>query len=132
MIDQEVARDRGYPRHERAALDIIGLQRAVHLDENLLGEVLGIVCRSGEAVTDVVDPPVVTLHDLLPGGGVAGDAATDQHSNHLGVFQDRTPRNSWVSTRLPGGTPPPKPHTTTLVRYCGPKSSRSFFRNKAF
>ena len=70
---------------------VIARKGAVHLDEDLLGEVLGIVGGAGEAVTDVVDAPIVSLHDFLPGGGVAGNTSPNQHRNDLDVFHLHSP-----------------------------------------
>src|ERR1700685_1721387 len=86
VIDEQVAGDGGDPGDERAFGVVVGCERAVHLDEDLLGEVFGVVGRSGEAVADVVDTAVVGVDDFLPGSGVAGTAAADQHPDYLGVF----------------------------------------------
>src|SRR5581483_9875988 len=42
---------------------------------------------------DVVNTPMIPLDDLLPFGCVARNAATDQQSGHLGVFQTLLPGN---------------------------------------
>ena len=78
MIDQQVAGNGGDPGHEGALTGVIGVESAVHLDEDFLGEVLGVVGVAGEAVADVVDAAVVALDDFLPGSGVSANAATDQ------------------------------------------------------
>src|SRR6185369_3254488 len=77
-----------------------------HLDEDFLGEVLGVVARSGEAIADVVNAPVVALNDLLPGHDVAGYAATDQHGNDLGVFQPALPGTPGLPEALPRAVTP--------------------------
>src|SRR5260221_9032499 len=43
MIDQQIARDRSDPGHERALTGVIGIQRPVHFDKDLLGEVLRVL-----------------------------------------------------------------------------------------
>ena len=50
-----------------------------------------VVGRSGEAVADVIDTPVVGLDDFFPGGGVARNTAADQHRNYLDIFQTELP-----------------------------------------
>ena len=100
VVDQQVSRDGGYPGHEGPAFDVIGLQGAVHLDEDLLGEVLGVVARARKAIADVVDAPVVALHDLLPGSRVARNTAADQHGGDLRVFQLALPGTPGFLTRL--------------------------------
>src|SRR5215471_3601374 len=122
MIDQKIARNGGYPGHKRASLDIIRIQRFIHLDENFLGQVLGVVPGTGKAITDVINAPVVALDDFLPGGCIARNTATDQSSNELGIFQPALPRTPGT----PGdGTAvrAPEPNTTTEIRYCVAKSS---------
>src|SRR5713101_7444180 len=91
VVHQQVAGDGGDPGHEGAALDVVGTQRTEHLDEDFLGKILGVVARTGEAIADVVDAPVVALHDFLPGHYVAGYAATDQHSNDLASSNPHSP-----------------------------------------
>jgi hypothetical protein len=58
-----------------------------------LGEILGIVGRTSEAVTNVVDASIVGLHDFLPGGSVPGNTASDQHCDDLDVFHLHSPEN---------------------------------------
>ena len=91
MVHQKIAGNGGDPGHERAPLHIVGIQRAVHLDEDLLREVLGVIGRPREAIAGVIDSPVVALHNLLPGARIACDAATDQQGNGLCVFQPALP-----------------------------------------
>src|SRR6201993_1674809 len=93
MVDEQVARNGGHPGDECALGVVVARKSAVHPDEDLLGEVLGVVGRSREAVADVVDSPVIGLHDFLPGGGVTGDTAPDQHRNDLDVFHWCSPEN---------------------------------------
>src|SRR5437879_2646726 len=75
VVDQQVTGDRRDPGDKGAFGVVVAGQRAVHLDEDLLGEVFGIVPGSGEAVADVVDTTVVGLNDFLPGGGIAANTA---------------------------------------------------------
>src|SRR5580704_1376673 len=91
VIDQQVSRDSGYPSHECPAFDIVGLKGTIHFNENFLGEILSIVARAGKAVADVVNAPVVALHDLLPRRGVARKTAAYQHGGDLRVFQSLAP-----------------------------------------
>src|SRR5579863_4300628 len=93
MVDEQVARNGSDPSDERPLRVVVARESAVHLDEDLLSEVLGVVGRSGEAVAEVVDSPVIGLHDFLPGGGVTGDTAPDQHRNDLDVFHWCSPEN---------------------------------------
>src|SRR3984885_15989937 len=88
VIDQQVARDGGYPSHERPSFDVVGLKGTIHFNENFLGEILGIVARAGKAIADVVNAPVVALHDLLPRRGVARKTAAYQHGGDLLVVQN--------------------------------------------
>src|ERR1700751_582649 len=78
MVDEAIAGHGSDPGHEGAALDVVGAERAVHLDENFLGKVLGVVGGAGETVADVVDATMVALDDLFPGDGVTSDAASDE------------------------------------------------------
>src|ERR1700677_87522 len=91
MIDQQVPRNRGYPGHERPLTGVIGIQCPVHLDKDLLGEVLGVLRIPRKAIADVINPPVIALDDLLPSRGVARNAATDQQSDNLGIVQKQAP-----------------------------------------
>ena len=91
MVHQQVAGNGRNPGDERAFRCVIARKRAVHLDENFLRQVLGVVGRAGEAIADVVYPTVIGLHNLLPGGGIAGDTTPDQHRDDLDVFHVRSP-----------------------------------------
>ena len=93
VVDQQVAGDCGYPGDERALRVVVAGQRAVHLDEDFLGEILGVVGGSGEAIADVIDTAVIGLDDFFPGSRIAGDAAAHQHRDYLDVFQTKTPRS---------------------------------------
>src|SRR2546430_1486298 len=91
MINEQVAGDGRNPSHERCPPCVVRTQRAIHLDEDFLRKILGIVRRARETIADVIDSPVVALHNLLPGHRVASDTATDQHGNGLSVFQPSLP-----------------------------------------
>src|SRR5579864_2064617 len=92
MINQQIARHRRDPGHESAAVHVVGIERAVHLNKNLLSQIVRIVAGSSESIADVVDAPMIALDNFLPCGCVARNAATDQQSSHMCVFQSRTPR----------------------------------------
>src|ERR1019366_2394416 len=94
MIDQQVAGNGRDPGHERALARIVGIQGAVHLDKDLLSEILRVAGIAGKAVADVVNPPVIALNDFFPSRGIAPNAATDEQSDNLGFFQNQTPRVS--------------------------------------
>ena len=68
LVEEDVGRDPVQPALEGAGL--VGVQRAEHPDEDVLGEVLGVVHVARQAVGQPVDPGGVLLHDLLPGGGL--------------------------------------------------------------
>src|SRR6185437_3032315 len=93
MIDQQITGEGCNPGHKGAATYVVGIERTVHSDEDLLCQVLRIVGRSSKAITNVVDPTMIPLNDLVPSDRVAGNAATDQQSSQLGVFQDLLPGN---------------------------------------
>jgi hypothetical protein len=71
---------------------VVARERAIHLDEDFLREIFGVVGRSREAIADVIDTTVVGLDDFFPGSRVAGNTAADQHRDYLNVFQNWTPR----------------------------------------
>jgi hypothetical protein len=56
-----------------------------------LGEVLSVLGIPGEPVTDVINSPMIPLNNLLPGRGIARNAATDQQSDNLGFIQTEPP-----------------------------------------
>src|SRR5579864_3942903 len=94
MVNQQVAGDSCNPGYERALGMVIARKSAVHFDEYILGQVLGVVARSCETVADVVDAPVIGLHDFLPGGGVPGNTAPNQHRDDLDVFHLYSPETA--------------------------------------
>src|SRR5262249_21295713 len=115
----------GDPGRQRAPLRFVSVQCPVHLDKDFLCQVLCIVSCANEAVTDVVNPPMIALHNFFPGSSVAAYATAHQRGDDLGVFQTALPGTSGLFSRKrrPLNTPPPKPDTTLGIRYCGPKSS---------
>ena len=74
MVHQQVARQRRQPGLEVALLRVEAGQVAVKLQEDVLGQVLGVRGRSGKPVADAVDAPVLRGHQLLPRVLVAGNA----------------------------------------------------------
>src|SRR2546425_182044 len=91
VIDQQVPCNGRNPRRERALRGVITGERPIHLDEDLLGEVLSVVARPGKAIADVEDAAVIGANDFLPGGGVAGNSAANKHRDNLDVFQPALP-----------------------------------------
>ena len=65
-VQEEVGGDAVQPALEGAGR--VRRQRAEDADEDLLGEVLGVVLVAGQAVGEAVDPAAVRADDLLPGG----------------------------------------------------------------
>src|ERR1700721_1999504 len=98
VVNQEVSCDGGYPGHQRASLYIVRRKRPIHLNENLLGEVLSIVARARKSIANVVDASMIALHDFLPSSCVACDTAAYQHGGDLRVFQPCTPGTPGFAT----------------------------------
>src|SRR4030081_541452 len=94
VVDQKVAGNRGDPSDESAFRGVVARKCAVHLDEDLLSEVLGVIARARETIADVIDTPVVCADDFFPGGGIAGNTAAHKHRNDLDVFQPVLPGNA--------------------------------------
>jgi hypothetical protein len=63
----------------------------IHSDEDLLGEVLRVVAGASESIANVIYATMIPLNDFIPSDRIASNAATDQQSSHLGVFQDLLP-----------------------------------------
>jgi hypothetical protein len=77
VIDAQVAADADDPRLEvRAAIE--GVQRLEDLQEDVLGEIFGLIVPADELVGDVEDLAPVLPDDLLPGDLIAGQALLDQ------------------------------------------------------
>ena len=74
VIDQQVARQRGKPRGKRALFRIEAAQVAIHLQKDVLGKILRVCGRAGEAIADAVDPAMLRRHQLLPRCGFAAHA----------------------------------------------------------
>ena len=91
MIHEQITGDRGYPSREGAPFQVVGVERFIHLYEDILRKIFGLVCGTGEAIANVVDAAVVLADDIFPGGCIAGHAATDKSSNELGVLQPALP-----------------------------------------
>ena len=64
LVEEEVGGDPVQPALEGAGG--VGRQRAEDADEDLLGEVLGVVAVAGQAVGEPVDAVGVLLDDLVP------------------------------------------------------------------
>ena len=65
LVEEEVGGDPVQPALEGARG--VGRQRAEDPDEDLLGEVLGVVAVAGQPVGEPVDPVGVLVDDLVPG-----------------------------------------------------------------
>ena len=83
MVDEEVARQGGDPGLEAALLGVEAGQIAVELEEDVLGQVLGVGGGAGEAVADGVDAAVLRDDELLPGLLIARHALADQLAESL-------------------------------------------------
>src|SRR5437868_9727306 len=114
MVHQQVPRQGRHPRHERPFVGIVAFQGSVDLDEDLLGEVLRVILRAGEAIANVEDAAVETLDNLFPRNRVAGYAATDQGSYHLIVVQPALLGNSWSHSTL-GRIRDVRPECSSLI-----------------
>ena len=97
MVNQQVPGKGGEPGGEGPSSNVIGIEGAVNPDKDVLGEVLGIVRGVGETVTEVVDAAVVEADDLLPCGGIAGQASADQYPC-LRFFQTVPPKANTLKT----------------------------------
>src|SRR6185437_4126869 len=93
---------------------VIGAQRFIHLDENVLSKIFGFVARTGEAVANVVDAPVILANDVLPGSCVASHTATDQSSYDLGVLQPALPGTPGNLQTQYGARAPPGANNHTM------------------
>ena len=78
VIHQEITGEGRDPCLEAALLGVEAGQILVELEEDLLGEVLGIGAGSGETVADGVDAAMLGDDQLLPGLGVACHALAYQ------------------------------------------------------
>ena len=64
-VKEDVGGDPVQPALEGAGL--VGVQRAEHADEHVVGQVLGVVHVAGQAIGQAVDPGRVLRDDLFPG-----------------------------------------------------------------
>ena len=87
MIDAQVAADADQPGLEIGAA-VERVQRLEDLQEDVLGQVLGLVVPAGELVGDVEDLAAVLADDLFPRRLVAAQAALNQRID--GVRGSRT------------------------------------------
>ena len=87
MVDEHVASEGREPGIEGSSIGLIAAHRPIQANKNLLGQVLGIARRAGEAIANVVDTPVLLLDKLLPSGSIAGDASSNQGISKRVFFQ---------------------------------------------
>ena len=87
MVYQKVAGQGGQPGGKCPFFNIIAAQRAVELDKDVLGKILGVVCGVGEAVAEVINPAVIQADNVLPCRGVATQASADKYPCLLLLFQ---------------------------------------------
>ncbi len=78
MIDQQVAGQGGDPGMEAALGRVEAAQVAVELDEDVLGQVFGVMGGGREAVAEAVYPALLRRHQLRPGRGIPIEAAPHQ------------------------------------------------------
>ena len=78
VVDRVVARHGQQPRAERPVRLPVLVERLVHLDEDLLRQVLGLVDPPGEAVGEAEHLASVACDELPPGGLVAGPAGRQE------------------------------------------------------
>ena len=78
MIDQQITRQPGKPHRKRTFAGPEAFERPEHAQEDFLGQVLGLVIRAGEPVTDRVHTPGMDFDQVLPGGLLASQAPLDQ------------------------------------------------------
>src|SRR5436305_14688906 len=77
MVHQQITGVACYPRHECAAPQIVRIQSAINLDEDLLREVLRVISRSCDTIVDVVDTTMISLYDIFQCPCSAGDTVPD-------------------------------------------------------
>src|ERR1700728_218191 len=78
VINQQIARQGRDPGGEAALGRIESAQVGVDLDEDVLGQIFGIVRGSRESVAERVYPALLGGHQLRPRSGIAVEAALDQ------------------------------------------------------
>ena len=77
MIDAGIHDDTVEPGRELGVLPK-AVERSVDLEEDLLGDVLGVVVVAGELVGDAIDHGPMLLDERLKGGRVAARRAGNQ------------------------------------------------------
>ena len=77
MVDQQIPAQPRKPYRKRTLPGPEALERAEHAQKNFLRQVLRFMVRAGEAVADRVHTPGMDLHQVLPGGLLAAQAALD-------------------------------------------------------
>jgi hypothetical protein len=90
VVDAQVAADADQPGLEVGAA-IEGVERPEDLQEDVLGEVLGLVVLADELVGDVEDLPPVLPDDGLPGSLVTAQTTLDERVGGSGLGLE------WVS-----------------------------------
>ena len=83
VVDEEVAGEGGDPGLEAALLGVEAGEVLVELEEDVLGEVLGVGAGAGETVADGVDAAVLGDDKLLPGLRVTRHALANQFGECL-------------------------------------------------
>ena len=78
MVDDVISANTDHPGHERPRLRPVRIESSIHLHEDLLREIFGLVKSSREAVSQIVDPLVVLANYVFPGTVVAGQAPFNQ------------------------------------------------------
>ena len=78
VVDEEVAGQGGDPGLEAALKGVEAGEVLVELEEDVLGEVLGVGGGAGETVADGVDTTMLGDDELLPGLWITGDALANQ------------------------------------------------------
>ena len=114
-VQEQVGRDPVQPALERARLEAV--QRAEHPDEDVLGQILGVVRIPGEAVRQPVDPGTVIADDLLPGRRRPLDGSSDPARPRTGAEWWRPAVRPWQQEDASG---PPEPPPCRIQRAAAP------------
>jgi hypothetical protein len=91
MIDQQIPRNARNPGPERPVRRAVTRQRPINAQKYFLREVLGFLPLAREAIAQVVNPPRMAPHKLLPGSTVAPDALLYQLSVWLQMVSASQP-----------------------------------------
>src|SRR4029077_8263770 len=86
---------------------VIAAHRPVNADKHILRQVLGVIRGVREPIAQVVDPPVVQAHNLLPCHGIACQASANKCPCLL-LFQAVSPSERIRSSPAFGSTVPTK------------------------